>query len=72
MLITKDMLNVSTKMPGHKSIQSHVPCQYCGSEENQLNACPLVTICPICKTKNHNLLYICPLLKILQTLKKEL
>ena len=50
-------------MPSHKTGQPHMPWQYCGSMDHQSNTCPQVEICPTCRTKHHNPLYICPLLK---------
>ena len=36
---------------------------YCATADPQSNTCPYVEICLACKTNNHNLLYICPLLR---------
>ena len=54
-------------MSSCKTGQTHVPCQYCGSVEHSSQ----VAICPICKTKNHSPLYICPLLKKTKSQEKD-
>ena len=57
------MINVINKIPSHIIGQPHMPCQYSGSVDLWSNTWPQVEKCPTCKTKNHSLLYICPLLK---------
>ena len=56
-LVSNDLL----QMNGVK--KSIVPCQYCGSADHQTSTCPHGEMSPMCKTKNHSLKYICPILK---------
>ena len=51
--------------------QLQVAFQYCGSTDYCSNTCPQVEICSSCKYKNHNLLYICPLLRSMKCQEKD-
>ena len=55
MLVTKYLLQAGSLNELH--------CQYWGSADHQFSTCLQEEACPTCKTKNHSLKYICPMLK---------
>ena len=38
-------------------------CQLCGSDDHQSTTLPQAEVCPMYKTENYSLKYICPMLK---------
>ena len=40
-----------------------LPCQYCRNETHRWSGCPKASVCLACKTKNHGLHYIHPLMQ---------
>ena len=59
-LVSKDLFQLSSVN------KFHVPCQYCGSANDQPITCPQAEVCPTCNTKDHSLKYIFPMLKEVQ------
>ena len=70
-LLFKDMFHTSSTVPNCEAEILHVPCQYCGSADHYSNACSQAEVCPLCMTKNHSLMYICPLSKEVKNQEKD-
>ena len=70
-MVTRDILHTISTVSNCAAGKSHISCEYCGSAEDQSSVWTKAEVCPMCKTKSHSLMYICPLLKEVKNQEKE-
>ena len=69
-LIAKDKFHTS-KVSIYAAEKSHMPWLNCGSADYQSSCSSQVDVCPMCKTINHSLMYMCLLLKEVKGHEKD-